>query len=64
MTPVSDRARATWPFLPRRVAPGAVYLGPTGEAVKVEPTGRVEALFPGGWPRPGIASDPDAGRSP
>jgi hypothetical protein len=63
MTPVSDRARRSYPFLPAVTSPG-VHVGPTGEHVRVEADGRVEELLPGGWPRPGIASDPDAGRTP
>jgi len=63
MVAIDSRARAAFPWLPPSAPARAVLVGPDGTTVIVTESGTVDLALPGGHPRPGIASDPCAGKA-
>lgn len=55
LDPREIRAR---PWLPASAPAWCFFVGPTGEAVRVNADGRVTPIVPGGHPRAGAAGDP------
>jgi hypothetical protein len=61
--PTDPRERRVKPWLPVLTRPGRVYVAPGGETYRARADGGLDAVLPGGYPRPGISSDPTATRS-
>jgi hypothetical protein len=57
-------AQRAWPWLPMELAPGRVFIGPTGEALRARADGGLDEIHQAGFPRRGIAADPVARRTP
>jgi transcriptional regulator with XRE-family HTH domain len=57
---LDTRERAARPWLPSSAPARTIWIGPDGEAVRVNDDGTVTPVVPGGHPRGGIASEPTA----
>ena len=61
---IDPRAAREWGWLPRRPVPiGAVFVGPSGDVLKVNADGTVDLIVPPGHPHAGAASEPCHPRS-
>lgn len=55
---VHPLARRAWPWLPPRAPAGAVFIGPTGQVLRVAGDSTVGEVVQGSRPHGGAASDP------
>ena len=47
-----------WPWLPAVAREGRIFIGPTGQVLRIRCDGGADRVLPGGHPRGGIAAEP------